>query len=124
MSPSLIALLGGLGVGTILAAVVTGLFSKRKLSAEATEIITRAASGVVESLREELARSILAREKAEVQHVEELQRRTARWEAQWIEVQRALEEHVAWDADVRERMKAYGVDLPPAPPFPHRWTTD
>src|SRR5689334_15396392 len=52
----LIAALGAGGISAIIAAVVTGLFSKKKLGSEATEIITRAASGVVTSIEADMAR--------------------------------------------------------------------
>lgn len=50
ISETLVTILVSAGGGTILAALVNALFNRRKLSAEATQIITQAAAGTVENV--------------------------------------------------------------------------
>lgn len=96
----IVAALASGGLGAILVAIVNGIFSKRKLGAEATEIITRAAAGVVESLERQLKteREIFAAEREGHR--------------------RAWELHIAWDEAVIARMAEAGIELPPAPSPP------
>jgi hypothetical protein len=99
MNPALIvAILGAGGLGAIVAAVVTGLFSKRKLGAEATEIITKAAAGVVTSLQGELARSEAARLVQEAGYRHEIEKIKGEHAREMDDVRRVLQLHVAWDA--------------------------
>jgi hypothetical protein len=118
MNPALIvAILGAGGLGAIVAAIVTGLFSKRKLGAEATEIITKAAAGVVTSLQGELARSEAARQVQQASYLHEIEKIKADHAAEMDDVRRVLQLHVAWDAIAIAKMGELGVTLPPAPPL-------
>lgn len=118
-----IGLLGGGGLGAIFAAIIAGLFSKRKLGAEATEIITKAAAGVVTNLEAELHRQIKAREDAALQHRLDMAAVMESHDSEMLEVRRVLQLHVSWDAiaiaRVNELAKALDSDitLPPAPPL-------
>ena len=111
-----LAALVGVGVGSIVVAFINGLFSKRKLSAEATKIITGAASEVVEIQKAELARVIasntLLNGKVEAQQIqlEEVQR-VLRSQAA------ALEVHAFWDLQAVGIALKHGIDLPPPPPL-------
>lgn len=96
----IVAALASGGLGAILVAVINGIFTKRKLGAEATEIITRAAAGVVESLEKQL------KTEREIFNAEREAHR------------RAWELHIAWDEEVIARMAAAGIKLPPAPSPP------
>lgn len=104
-----IRLLTALGIGAILLAVVNGLFSKRKLSAEATKIITDAASGVVEIQKAALARvvgdNLLLTGKVEAQQI------------QLDEIHRLLAIHAFWDRQVGDIAAEHGIELPPPPPL-------
>lgn len=106
----------GAGVATVMAAVVAGLFSKRKLSAEATKIITDAASGVVEIQKAELARVLASNTlligKVEAQQIQldEVQRVVHR-QAEVLAV------HAFWDQQVTSIAAAHSITLPPAPPL-------
>lgn len=130
MSPELvIGLLGGGGLGAIAAAVIAGLFSKRKLGAEATEIITKAAAGVVTNLETELRRQVVAREDAALQHRLDVSAIMEAHDNEMSEVRRVLQLHVAWDAIAIAKMAEVGIHLPPAPPLlpaqrPHRPNLD
>lgn len=110
-----IAALSAGGIGAIVASIVTGLFSKKKLGAEATEIITKAAAGVVASLNSEIERltSLIARQDSE--HNAALDKIKRDHTRQMDEVKQVLELHTAWDQVAIARLSEIGVDLPPAP---------
>lgn len=105
MTEIIIAALSAGGLGAIVAAIVAGLFSKKKLGAEATEIITKAAAGVVTNLQAEIDRQVQLREGLAMAHAAEM-----------AEVRRVLQLHVAWDAIAIAKMAEVGIALPPAPP--------
>lgn len=133
-SQILVAVLGSGAIAAVVGAIVTGLFSKRKLGAEATEIITKAASSVTTDLRAELTRVQAAREASDVAHREEITELNRRHEdamdelmadhrEEMEEVRRVLQLHVAWDAIAISRFNSLlpllpdgGDPLPPAPP--------
>jgi hypothetical protein len=126
----LIAALGAGGISAIVAAIVTGLFSKRKLGAEATEIITKAASGVVTSIEAELRRSQDGRVADRLEFERTMTDLRAAHASEIEEVRQVLQLHVAWDvmaiAKIEELTAASGLesklgDLPKAPPLlpPH-----
>lgn len=122
MNPAIIAaLLGAGGFGAIVAAIVAGLFSKRKLGAEATEIITKAAAGVVTNMQAEIDRQVRRNDELINSHVRDMQAIVSSHEREMDDVRRVLQLHVAWDAIAIARMAEVGVDLPPAPPLlpPH-----
>lgn len=112
-----IAALGAGGLGAIIAAIVTGLFSKRKLGAEATEIITKAAAGVVKNLEGEIERQVRRNELLIAEHEHVLNRLVSSHAEELEEVRRVLQLHVAWDAIAIAKMAEVGIDLPPAPPL-------
>lgn len=112
-----VGILGGGGIASIVAAVVAGLFSKRKLGAEATEIITKAASGVVERLEAEVISVRKDRENAILQHRLDMATIMESHDQEMEEVRRVLQLHVAWDAIAIARLGELGVDLPAAPPL-------
>ena len=134
-STLIIAALGSGAIGAVIVAIVTGLFTKRKLGAEATEIITKAAAGVVESLNGEmvslrgtLAAVRLESAEAEARHKIDDDAREARHKLEreadrathmreMEAVRRVLQLHVAWDLIAREKLSEYGIELPDAPPL-------
>lgn len=119
-SSTIVAVLGAGGLGAIAAAIVTGLFSKRKLGAEATEIITNAAAGVVKSMEGQLARSEQARREDQAEHAREMAEMAAAHVAERNEWRKVLQLHVAWDVLAIQRMAEQNLDgkpeLPPPPP--------
>lgn len=119
----LAALLGVGGLSAIIASIVTGLFSRRKLGAEATEIITKAAAGVVTNMQSEIDRQVKRNEELINHHKAEMSALVSSHSAEIEEVRRVLQLHVAWDAIAIAEMSKLGVDLPPAPPLlpPHRF---
>lgn len=112
-----VALLGAGGVSAVIAAVVTGMFSKRKLGAEATEIITKAAAGVVTNLQNEIERQVRQNERLIAEHEMAMKRLVEAHETEIDDVRRVLQLHVAWDAIAIAKMSEVGIDLPPAPPL-------
>lgn len=118
MNPDvLVAILGTAGISTVVAAVVTGLFSKRKLGAEATDLITKAATSVVTSLQAELTRQQDVNTELVREHKEHISSLIASHAEEIEEVRRVLQLHVAWDAIAIAKMAEMGIDLPPAPPL-------
>lgn len=113
----IVAALGAGGFGAILAAVITGLFSKKKLGAEATEIITKAAAGVVTNMQAELDRQVKRNGTLIAEHRAQVTGLIASHAEEIDEFRRTLTMHAAWDAIVRVKMAEHGVDLPPAPPL-------
>lgn len=118
MNPEVIvAILGTGGFSAIVGAVVTGVFSKRKMGAEATEIITKAAAGVVTSMQSEIDRQVKLNDELVEDHKAALARMEARHTAEMDEVRRVLQLHVAWDSIAIARMSEVGITLPPVPPL-------
>lgn len=131
----IIAVLGTGGLSAIIAAAITGLFSKRKLGAEATKIIADAAATVVTDLRQSLTdqKALVVTNNAEhaalvvkltAEHAaalmanEDKMREMSRSHADELEeYRRTLQQHVAWDVLVIAKMADVGVELPPAPPL-------
>jgi uncharacterized membrane protein len=105
----IMALASSTALATVLAAAIAGFFSRRKLSAEATEVITKAASGVVERLEAENARISVGRNElaARVSSLEEQERRRAA----------ALVVHEAWDRMAVRTLRDAGHPLPDPPPL-------
>lgn len=120
----LAALLGGGGVAAVVAAIVTAISTRRKLGAEATEIITKAAAGVVTNLTAEVARQEQARKdqaamyEAQIAaHEQKLEEMAAAHVHEREEWRRVLQLHVAWDAIAIAKLGDMGVDLPETPPL-------
>jgi len=108
-SDVLVQLLGSVVLAAVLGAIINGFLNRRKLGAEATEIITKAASGVVERLEAELLRvtndNTRLRERVNTLEIKE-------------EADRAvLQLHAAWDHLAVERLTEAGIDMPMPPPL-------
>ena len=111
MEPDVIVqLLGSAVLAAIAGAIINGIINRRKLGAEATEIITKAASGVVERLEAERARIAGERDQL-LERVRALEIRE--------ETDRAvLQLHAAWDHLAVEALTRAGIsDLPQPPPL-------
>ena len=117
-SEILLALIGTGGIGAVAGSVVAGLFGKRKLGAEATEIITKAASGVVERIEQDnaaLRSQVALLEKVRVQDRDERRSEMRAW-------RETLQLHAAWDALAIAKITDSGLTgIPGAPPLypPH-----
>lgn len=125
---TIVVVLAALGIGSVVTAVVTGLFSKRKLGAEATEIITNAASSVVKTLEAQLARGEQERRDDQSRHEVEMRRITHDHALEMTKMAKAhvdernawkkvLQLHVAWDALAISKLADLDLEMPPTPPL-------
>lgn len=120
------------GFAVVLAAVVNGVMSRRKIGAEATEIITKAASGVVERLEDELERQVLAlglketniealKERVRFLETHEAQHHLDRlnWDDERSEWREYLQAHVSFDYMMIERLRVLDPEghIPQPPPL-------
>lgn len=104
------------GAAGVLLAIVNGLFSKRKLSAEATKIITDAASGTLKDVRDENTR-LLGRQatlEARVDAVEKENRVQAEHQRQ---TDALIVVHGEWDRQAYYAARNKGINLPEPPPL-------
>lgn len=120
MNELLIGLLGGGSLATIVSSLVMSLSNRRKLGADATEIITRAATGVVTRLEQEIVRK-QGEHDAEVTELRgKLDRIIREWKDERESVRRTLQLHVAFDqlaiAKLAEAGIVIGMDPPPLLP--------
>lgn len=124
----IVALLGAGSLGAIVAAVVSGVFSKRKLGAEATEIITKAAAGVVTNLQDENKRLVETHSQDRINwlnqtakmvadHTAAMGAKDAAHAEEIEDYRRVLQLHVAWDTIAIAEVSKLGIQLPPAPPL-------
>lgn len=124
----LVGILGVSGLSGIAAAIITAIASRRKLGAEATQIIANAAAGVTQSVTAELhrleaemadlrAEHIAALTELRKQHREQLQRIYGDRAQELDNIRNIINLHVAWDMVVIQRVAAVGVELPPPPPL-------
>jgi hypothetical protein len=116
MSDEILRWFTSFGVAGVLLAVVNGLFGKRKLSAEATKIITDAASGTLKDVRDEnvrlLARTATLESRVTaVEHENQQQARHLRQTDALIVV------HGEWDRQAFYAARNKGIDLPEPPPL-------
>ena len=124
MIATIVTVLAAVGAGGIITAIVSGMFTKKKTGAEAAEIITRAASGVVTNLEKEMLRGrkdidelIEASREERERHREEMSRvaRAGILEREaWREV---LAQHVAWDSAAAAALNEHGIQVGPVPPL-------
>lgn len=122
------AIAGAVGFGTIVSALIGGLFTRRRVSAEATEIITNAAAGVVTNMQTQLEAQARTNEADRARHEERIKQMerdhltalaalSKSHAEEMDEARRVLQLHVAWDAIAIAKMAEIGVELPPAPPL-------
>ena len=108
-SDVIVQLLGSAVLAAIAGAIINGIINRRKLGAEATEIITKAASGVVERLEAE--RSRIANDNVV------LRERVAALEAREEADRAVLQLHAAWDHLAVQKLAELGIELPAPPPL-------
>ena len=106
-------MLGAGSIGAIFLAVINGFFGRRKLSAEATQIITDAAGGLVQRLDDQV-RDYDTRFKAVSADLDRERRERQQHERSTDE---RLAIHAAWDRGVVLEAQQQGFHLPPPPPL-------
>lgn len=92
------AVLTSLGVGAILSALVTGLFSRKKVSADATAILTETARELLQPLRDRIA-EMSGEEKRLRRRVEDLES-----DLRWLRAERA--DQIRRDSAMQNHLKA------------------
>lgn len=106
---AIVQLIGSIGGAGVIAAVINGIINRRKLSADATEVINRAATDAVarvegdnKRLREELAGK--ETRIVQLEHDKEVFRR-------------ALQRYFDYAQRVANAVQALGGDIEPPPPM-------
>lgn len=115
-------LLGSLAFVTLVTTIVQGVMNRKRLGAEATKIITDAASGVVASVREDNERLR--------NRLTELERREDEWRYERNEWLAILRSHQSWDitavAAVQKAIPPVHLPDPPplTPPYQRKRTSN
>lgn len=129
-------LLSATGAG-VLGAVINGIINRKKLGAEATNIITQAATGVVERLEAEIKRKgsdleaatarireleerVRVVEQRESDHATECQEREKERAHEMLLIRETLQVHAAWDFRAVRALEEFSLrktDLRPPPPL-------
>ncbi len=107
------AVVGAVGLSTIVAAAINAISNRKKTGADATKVITDAALGVVTQLQ--------SRIKDLLGEVQELQRREDERDRREAAARRALIRHHQWDvllvSIINESLPGHQSLLPPPPLF-------
>ena len=122
---ALLQILVSAGFATVVVAVINAVITRRKLGAEATKIITDAASGVVANIEkdnERLRSNDLKKTKriaALETRVDDLEDEQRGWEREREDWLRVLQMHVAWDTLAVAKLRELAPDfsLPDPPPL-------
>ncbi len=116
MTPDVIlAIVGAGGVGAVFTASLNALVQRKRLGAQAADIIQQAAAGVVTTLRQEDERK--SARIAELERREEaLEHRVAHLERERDSDRHAQQLHAAWDHLAIQEL-GEGSKLPPPPPL-------
>lgn len=117
MSPDIIlAVVGAGGVGAVFTATLNALVQRKRLGAQAADIIQRAAAGVVTTLQEEDRRK--SKRITDLENKEELlERRVAHLERERDADRHAAQLHAAWDHLAIAELSTIPSRLPPPPPL-------
>lgn len=116
MSSEVLRWLTSLGVAGVLVALVNGLFGKRKLSAEATKVITEAASGTLKDMRDENTR-LVARQVTTEARLDTAERRITEQAEHQRKTDALIVVHGEWDRQAFYAARSKGITLPEPPPL-------
>jgi hypothetical protein len=116
MADVVLQFLGPFGLGAVVLALVNGLFSKRKLSAEATKIITDAASGTLKDVRDENTR-LVARQASTESRLDAVERENRDQAEHQRRTDALIVVHSEWDRQAFYAAKQKGIQLPEPPPL-------
>ena len=116
MSDEILRWLTSIGISAVMLALVNGLFGKRKMSAEATKIITDAASGTLKDVRDENVR-LLARQAATDTRLDALEQQNRDQGEHMRQTDALIVVHGEWDRQAFYAAKNRGIDLPEPPPL-------
>jgi len=101
------AILASSSIGTVVAVAIQGWNNRRKLGAEATQIITKAATDVIKEVREENAqlRADRAKDRADLEAVKVF-----------------IAAHRIWDIHAQSTIVRLGGSIEAPPAVPIEWT--
>lgn len=116
MSSEILRWLTSIGISAVLLALVNGLFGKRKLSAEATKIITDAASGTLKDVRDENVR-LLARQAQTESRLDAVERENHEQAEHQRKTDALIVVHGEWDRQAFYAARNKGITLPEPPPL-------
>lgn len=116
MSGEVLRWVTALGVAGILSTLINGLLGKRKLSAEATKIITDAASGTLKDVRDENVR-LLARQATTEARLDAVERENRQQAEHQRQTDALIVVHGEWDRQAFYAAKSRGLTLPEPPPL-------
>lgn len=117
MDPALLfQLLGTAGTAAIATAVIQGVFSRKRLGAEATQIIQTAASGVVIMLEKQVAEKTATIDEC-VSRERALEKRVRDLEDEREDQRQINQMHAAWDYLAHAELQIHASKLPPPPPL-------
>jgi len=108
----IITLLSVMGVGSIGVAALQGFLTRKKLGADATEVITKAASGVVETVTADNARLRIELAEERKQRIDD----KAEFRKLIEQHTATLQLHAAWDHMAYAKMEEAGITGLPSPP--------
>src|SRR6478736_6583237 len=111
MGELLPVIIGSSGVTAVMVAVITALFNRGKLKADATSLITQAAGGLVTSLQADNVR-------LRTENTRNAQRRDRKESAERRrdnEFRRQLERHHEYDVQLVRQLRAAGIEVPDPP---------
>lgn len=107
-------LIGSSGVTAVLISVVTALFNKRKLRADATSIISQAAGGLVEQIAADNTR--LRAENATLEgRADRLESAARRRDKRDAKIQASIAKHNDYDIELAQMLRDAGINVPDPP---------
>lgn len=112
----MLAIVGAGGVGAVFTATLNALVNRKRLGAQAADIIQRAAAGVVTTLQDEDKRKGLRIAELERRETE-LEERVACLEREREADRHAAQLHAAWDHLAVAELSTSGSRLPAPPPL-------
>lgn len=124
---ALVQVLASVLGSTVLVSLITAYLNRKKLGAEATDIITQAATGVVNQFKEDNARLRQQADRDRQERAElrgrldelELAERRREWELHQLREQ--LQVHAAFDYLAIDKLREVGIDIGEAPPLMPDW---
>ena len=116
MSNEVLRWLTSFGISAVVLALVNGLFLRRKMSAEATKLITDAASGTLNGVWEENKR-LLGRQAATEARLDAVERENRLQAEHQRQTDALIVVHGEWDRQAYYAARDKGIQLPQPPPL-------
>lgn len=121
LSEILPLILGSAGVTAVAGSVVTALFNRRKLKADATSIISQAAGGLVEQIATDNQR--LRGENAVLEaRLDEMRLANERRNIRDERIKEGMRQHNEYDIELAQKLRSVGIEIADPPPL--IWPTE